>query len=760
MVKALLAGLVVCALLGPAAAANAATTFTVDTTDDPGVSGGVTDCPSPCDLRRALTASNNVAGGDTIDFEIGGAGVQTIDITNPLPGIIDPVTIDATTEDAWTTSTGPLVEITPSALNVASGSGLIVEEPTIVRGLIIDDFEQSGIVTVSVSGHTGSLTITGSYIGTDATGTACAGNGENGIFLNGGPPNTIGGIAPGERNVIACNTVAGVFVGQPADMTTVQGSYVGLLANGLSGTGQTTGVHSLAIRTEVTGGALGNVISGNAQDGVLYESSTERSSVADSLIGTDPTGTSARPNGRYGINIGGGLQSATDNVISGNTGAGVHVEPPASHVDVNDNNLGRGLPPDGASPGPPLGNGGAGVEVASGDISTVSIDGNVIANNAGDGVAVLWTGSGPAPIGINFSANLFDANGGLGIDLGGDGVTPNDPDPGSGPNAGQNYPVLTSVATGGGTTTVDGTLDSVAAGNYVVTFYVSASCDPSGYGEGQSTEWPTTDPIPTDADGHGSFTFSFPGEAPLGSFVTATARTAAGSAPGPSEFSQCLRVTRAPVVTTGGATGITLSGATLSGSANPNGLDSEAHFEYGPTTSYGASTAGQALGSGVGAQDVSASVVGLASATTYHYRLVATNSKGTSPGEDRTFTTTTPAGGGEPPGGGPVDKRAPRLRLVLRGQKLRKALSGGYSVRFDDDEAGRASVDILVKGKRVAHGSKKVSKTGRQRIGAKFTRKAKRSFKHRRKLKLLIRLTAVDAAGNKRTVRGRATLKR
>jgi hypothetical protein len=94
-----------------------------------------------------------------------------------------------------------------------------------------------------------------------------------------------------------------------------------------------------------------------------------------------------------------------------------------------------------------------------------------------------------------------------------------------------------------------------------------------------------------------------------------------------------------PTVTTGAATGVSTSAATLHGQLNPNARSTHYHFEYGTTTSYGTSTATKTQAGGVSAVTVSAAVGSLTPATTYHYRLVATNADGTTRGHDRTFTT-------------------------------------------------------------------------------------------------------------------------
>ena len=98
----------------------------------------------------------------------------------------------------------------------------------------------------------------------------------------------------------------------------------------------------------------------------------------------------------------------------------------------------------------------------------------------------------------------------------------------------------------------------------------------------------------------------------------------------------------APSATTGAASGVTRSGATLNGTVDPNGTATTWHFEYGTTSAYGLQSAGGDAGAGDDPVAVSIPVGGLSAGTTYHYRTVAVNDDGTVQGADRTFRT--PAG--------------------------------------------------------------------------------------------------------------------
>ena len=95
----------------------------------------------------------------------------------------------------------------------------------------------------------------------------------------------------------------------------------------------------------------------------------------------------------------------------------------------------------------------------------------------------------------------------------------------------------------------------------------------------------------------------------------------------------------APVVVTKSATAVGTSSATLNATVNANGDSSTVTFEYGTSISYG-TTLNAVPGTVVGVDDtvVNRSLSGLINGTTYHYRVVATNSAGTVYGADMIFT--------------------------------------------------------------------------------------------------------------------------
>jgi hypothetical protein len=93
-------------------------------------------------------------------------------------------------------------------------------------------------------------------------------------------------------------------------------------------------------------------------------------------------------------------------------------------------------------------------------------------------------------------------------------------------------------------------------------------------------------------------------------------------------------------VVTGPPSSVTQSTATPTGTINPEGADTTWEIQYGTTTNYGLQTAAQALPADTTPIPVSAQITGLASATLFHYRIVAFHgAEVASTGVDATFFT-------------------------------------------------------------------------------------------------------------------------
>ena len=163
-------------------------------------------------------------------------------------------------------------------------------------------------------------------------------------------------------------------------------------------------------------------------------------------------------------------------------------------------------------------------------------NGNVIANNGGDGVQVAATSRL-----VRIRGNEIRDNGGLGIDLvkAGDpsnGVTPNDAtDADTGANDLLNTPTLADVAQNGADVDYSGSLDTAPNTDVDVDVYESPGCDLSGSGEGATHV--ASDTVNSGAGGTDPFVISAPGTVTGGASYTATATDTSGNT---SEFSTCF----------------------------------------------------------------------------------------------------------------------------------------------------------------------------------------------------------------------------
>ncbi|QDV32285.1 DUF11 domain-containing protein [Tautonia plasticadhaerens] len=315
------------------------------------------------------------------------------------------------------------------------------------------------------------------------------------------------------------------FAGSP--LIELNGANIAGFAQGLRiSTGQST-IRSLVInRFSADGLSL-------AGDGNL---------VVGNFIGTDRTGMVDFGNGDDGIeilsrnNTIGGTSPGDANVISGNDGDGIFLvtgSQPANNV-IQGNRI--GTDPGGTQA---LGNGANGLALFGSQ--------NIVGGTgAGQANAIAFNGRAGVVVGSFFSneqgnairANAIRSNGGLGIDLGDDGVTLNDPsDADGGPNLRQDFPVVDAAFPGPGGTVVQGRLASRPGSSFSVDFFANDQADPTGFGEGQ--QYLGSAVVMTGPDGSVAFDLELPAAVPPGRLITATATDAAGNT---SEFSEARLV--------------------------------------------------------------------------------------------------------------------------------------------------------------------------------------------------------------------------
>jgi hypothetical protein len=274
----------------------------------------------------------------------------------------------------------------------------------------------------------------------------------------------------------------------------------------------------------------GLVINRFGEDGILTEPPNFTDHVTNvriegNFIGTNRSGTSALGNAGNGVVLldgatnttVGGTSLASRDLISGNAFSGVVIE---SNVESADRNTVRG------------------------NLIGTQKDGISALGNGSDGVAISPFGDPPATGNSILSNSIFSNGGqvvgGLGIDLGDNGPTPNDlGDTDTGANRLQNFPVLSSATTISGTTTIEGTLNSRPREPYTIQFFSSPPVDLGQSDQGQT--FIGSQSVFTNADGDATFSFSPTTTVALGRQITATAtRQATGDT---SEFSAAQEVT-------------------------------------------------------------------------------------------------------------------------------------------------------------------------------------------------------------------------
>jgi hypothetical protein len=454
-----------------------AVTFTVTNINDTGAGS----------FRQALLDANAQAGTDSIIFDIPGVGPHVIIPIAPLPNITDAVNIDGYTQAD--SKSNELIDGCDAILQIVldgssstgsgnTGIGLWINANDVtIRGLVINQFPTHGIV-VQGDGHV----IQGNFIGTDIAGSVAQANGSNGIYWLGGSNLTIGGNIPPARNLISGNNMNGISLTVGAANVVIQGNFIGVDMLGKSVIGN--GDFGVVVNTQIINCLIGgtskgasNVISGNSLGGVYLGWSAI---VQGNYIGTDMTGQLVLGNGSgpgvWWFHAGG-------SIIGG-------LEPGAGNM-IAYNDMGIATP----------------------------------ANASHSGISML--------------GNSIFGSTRLGIDLRGNGVTPNDEgDVDTGVNNLQNYPLLLSVQSDGvGVVDIEGILDSTADSVFLLEFFDNTTGDPTGFGEGEKFIGRTY--VTTDSDGFAYFVVSFSATVPLGHVITSTATADDGST---SEFSPWVAV--------------------------------------------------------------------------------------------------------------------------------------------------------------------------------------------------------------------------
>jgi hypothetical protein len=450
------------------------------------------------------------------------------------------------------------ISITSSSANNTIGG--LTAGPGTSAGNVISG---NSIFGISLTTAGANNLIEGNIIGLDAVGSVKLGNTFGGIHITAGLNTQIGGTNSQARNVISGNKGPGIDLSTSGTSYTIviQGNYIGTDITGNLARGNLlTGVVIGSAPGTILGGTLagaGNVISGNTTGVDISNishpviSGLFNSLVQGNIIGLNAGGTAAVANGQGIVitnsnNLIGGKSAGEGNIISGNTANGISINSSAATGNIIEGNF-IGTNPGGTAA---LANHASGVIIQAGASHNIIGDtaagaGNIIAFNAAAGVVVGSSAADTATVENSIRGNSIHDNGGLGIDLGNDGVTLNDSQGHVGPNNFQNFPVLTA-AKPGATTEVVGSLSSTPSTTFALDFYGNTTADPSGYGEGRFYLGSGT--VTTDVNGFGSFDIILSASTTPGEFISVTATD-----PSTSEFSKDLAADTPPSASIGGA---------------------------------------------------------------------------------------------------------------------------------------------------------------------------------------------------------------
>ncbi len=447
-------------------------------------------------------------------------------------------------------------------------SSILAGDNTVVQGNYVGT-DLTGLV--DLGNASGGLQVFGD--GVDVEGNLISGNTNTGLLVRGTPGgaqsrvavNTIGlasdgttmsndfGLAlgsgtfavgePGLGNVVSGNTISGISHDGTADIT-IQSNTIGLDPTGAIARPNGVGisVFQRGAGAHLIGGPAageGNLVSGNSGVGIALDAHPDGTfDIVDNIIGADIGGTVALGNGDRGVIVGGGTGSVVNNVIvaSGNHGLQTNNRDGLHTVTGNTIGVDRA--------GNPLPNTGRGIDVVGTGPAMIGGAGvgNHIAHNGDDGIAVIAPAAG-----VVISQNSIHDNGGLGIDLGADGITANDADDvDTGANELQNFPELSGATTIAGGVNVTGSLRSMPDTTYQIEVFATG---PEVGTHGEGDEFLGTFPATTNLLGAVSFAQDVAAPALGGTEISMTATGPSGT----SEFSNTIAMPNiAPTASAGG----------------------------------------------------------------------------------------------------------------------------------------------------------------------------------------------------------------
>lgn len=348
-------------------------------------------------------ARNVISGNGSAGVQIVGSGSAGDVVAGNLIGV------DAGGETSVPNSLGGVV------LNGASA--VLIGAAVPGGGNVISG---NGSVGVRIQGPQASGTLVqNNRIGLDAAGVKALPNGADGVFLNDAAANLIGGLSPGQGNVISGNGGSGIqILGAGAANNVVVGNLVGTDATG----GKPIGNAGAGIF--INGGSANligfvapagrNVVAANGASGIVLDAGATGNAIEGNYVGLDAAGEAALGNRLGGVfisnsplNLIGGTVAGAGNVISGNLQTGVQIYNSPSVGNIVQGNI-IGLDALGVRA---LGNSADGVLInnASGNAigGPIAASGNAIAANGGYALQIFGAGASRNFVASNIIGRSF-----------------------------------------------------------------------------------------------------------------------------------------------------------------------------------------------------------------------------------------------------------------------------------------------------------------------------------------------------------------
>ncbi|WP_089354861.1 LamG-like jellyroll fold domain-containing protein [Ekhidna lutea] len=336
-------------------------------------------------------ADNAIIGAPGMGNIIHGGGTSGIYITHSDSTIIRGNWIGTLNGTTPSGNNHHGISATGTINNLIIGGNSLTGEGNIISGAGNGKYG----ITTNITGT--NLSIKGNLIGTDSTGNAPMNNEAGGVDIGGAVTFVVGGVGPGERNIISGNNTDtnadGINIGNSSSGS-ILNNYIGVGEDGSTPLGN--GGYGILFANSASNVLVdGNTISNNGTDGIYLGNGSSTLTVSNNIIGLTTNGLIAQGNTNDGVRIGIGTNiTISGNTISANGSDGIVIGGDQTNLDINTNIIGLDI-------------NGQGDMVLDGDGVTVTSD-NTFGNQDNGIVLNLVDGSSS---GNSINGNLISGNG-------------------------------------------------------------------------------------------------------------------------------------------------------------------------------------------------------------------------------------------------------------------------------------------------------------------------------------------------------------